>query len=52
MRVMRYFRSGLSRQSTEEIDRLENYILATGIRGIGSGIMYLKNVRLDIVRRP
>ena len=31
--VMRYFRSGLSRQSTEEIDRLENYILATGIRG-------------------
>lgn len=31
--VMRYFRSGLSRQSTKEIDRLENYILAAGIRG-------------------
>ena len=32
--VMRYFRSGLSRQSTEEIDRLENYILATGSPGV------------------
>lgn len=33
--VMRYFRTGLSRQTTEEIDRLENYILAAGIRGYG-----------------
>lgn len=31
--VMRYFRTGLSCQTTEEIDKLENYILAAGIRG-------------------
>lgn len=31
--VMRYFRTGLSGQTTEEIDRLENYVLAAGVRG-------------------
>jgi len=31
--VMRYFRTGLSGQSKEDIDRLENYLLAAGIKG-------------------
>ncbi len=31
--VMRYFRTGLSGQETEQIDRLENYLLAGGIKG-------------------
>lgn len=31
--VFRYLRSGMSNLTTEEIDRLENYALATGIRG-------------------
>lgn len=31
--VMRYFRTGLSLQDAEEVDRLENYLLASGIRG-------------------
>ncbi|MCI8327820.1 MAG: helicase-exonuclease AddAB subunit AddB [Lachnospiraceae bacterium] len=31
--VMRYFRTGLSGLNTEEIDKIENYILAVNIRG-------------------
>lgn len=31
--VFRYYRTGLSAQTKEEIDQLENYVLATGVRG-------------------
>ena len=31
--VFRYYRTGLTKVAREEVDRLENYVLATGVRG-------------------
>ena len=36
--VFHYIRSGLADFTPEEADRLENYVLATGVRGKRDGI--------------